>query len=119
MHRLKPENIVSFHHLLGCEVTSVSVGQFQLSFSLHPDSIISVEEKCVLLDFENNPIDVWDEGRRTDHFCAFIDLLGATVAEVSVENAVTLRLRFVDGRRLLLLAESEQYESFSVDGAVI
>ena len=54
-------------------------------------------------DAHGNVADVWEEQQRSPKFCAFVDLLGATVSEVLIENDTTLRLRFTDGRELSCL----------------
>jgi hypothetical protein len=62
--------------------------------------------------------DTWEDGNRSDRFL-FADLLGATVADVVIENPKTLRLQFADGRRLVIYDTSDQYESFSVDNMFV
>jgi hypothetical protein len=64
-------------------------------------------------------VDVWQGGRRSQKFCVFIDLLGAVVADLSIDNPNALRLRFADGRQLLLVDDSEQYESFAIDDVIV
>ena len=58
-------------------------------------------------------------GQRSPQFCAFVDLLGATVTDISIENTATLRLIFADGRQLVLFDASQQYESFQIDDLIV
>lgn len=119
MYGLDPANIGRFAHLRGGEVQQVCVGAFDLQFHLHPSGNISIWAKCELRDSDGAVADVWDGEKRSSKFCAFIDLLGATVADVSIDNSTTFRLRFADGRQLLLFDDSQQYESFSIDGVIV
>ena len=119
MYGLDPANIERFTHLRGGEVQQVCVSAFELQFELYPKGHISVWAKCELREAHGDVADVWDGKQRSPSFCAFIDLLGATVSEVSIDNATTLRLRFVDGRQLVLFDDSQQYESFQVDEVVV
>jgi hypothetical protein len=119
MYGLDPANIERFTHLRGGEVEQICVGKFDLQFHLHPKGNISVWAMCELRDARGNLADVWEEQQRSPRFCAFIDLLGAVVSDVSIENATALRLHFVDGRQLVLLDVSQQHESFQVDDVIV
>ncbi len=119
MYGLTPDSIERFAYLRGGEVQQVCVGKFDLQFDLHPRARLSVWRRCELVDARGDVVDVWQEGRRSERFCAFVDLLGAVVADVSIDIPNALRIRFVDGRHLLLLDDSKQYESFSVDDVIV
>ena len=119
MYGLDPNKIDSFTHVCGNEVVQVCVGRFDLQYHLNPMGHISIWGRCELRDTESKLVDVWQGDRRSSGFSAFIDLLGAVVSEVVIDNPSTLRLQFVDGRQLLLFDESPQYESFSVNGIVV
>lgn len=118
MYGLDPANIERFAYLRSGELIQVCVGVHDLQFHLHPKGHISVWARCEVLNADGSVADVWGEQRSTG-FCAFIDLLGGTVSDVSVDDRTTLRLRFVDGRQLVLFDDSEQYESFSVDDIIV
>lgn len=119
MYGLDPENVDLFAYLRGGEVQQVCVGTWDLQFKLHPVGHISVWARCELRDAHGDVADVWDGEQRSQKFCAFIDLLGATVSDVSIDSDTTLRLRFVDGRQLVLFDDSQQYESFRVDDVIV
>ncbi len=116
MYGLDPANIERFAHLRGGEVQQVCVGK-----SVSPAS------KGKHLDLgqmriaraSGNVADVWEEQQRSPKFCAFVDLLGATVLDVFIDDNTTLRFRFTDGRELVLLDISKQYESFQVDDVIV
>ena len=57
-------------------------------------------------------------GGRSPGFGAFVDLLGAVVAEVFVDDAVTFRI-FGDGRQFRVFDVFEQYESFQIDEVIV
>jgi hypothetical protein len=118
MYGVDPANVEQFANLRGGEVEQVCVGKFDLQFHLHPKGNTSVWARCELQDAQGNVVDVWEE-KRSSQFCEFIDLLGAIVSDVLIDNNTTLRLRFADGRQLVLLDVSEQCESFQVDDVVV
>jgi hypothetical protein len=72
-----------------------------------------------LRDARGDVTDVWEEQQRSPRFCAFIDLLGAIVSDVSIDNDTTLRMHFVDGRQLVLTDVSQQFESFQIDDVIV
>ncbi len=118
MYRLPTDAAERLSYLKGAEVEQVCVGKFDLQFHLHPRGKVSVWSRCELLSPDGNALDTWDVGRRTDRFL-FAELLGGTVADILVEDARTLTLRFADGRRLAIHDTSDQYESFSVDDVYV
>lgn len=118
MYGLNPDNIEQLSRLKGGEVQQVCVGKFDLQFHLHPTGNISIWSRCELLNANGSVIDTWYDGSRSANF-QFADLLGANVADVSIDDATTLRLQFTDGRQLLIFDTSEQYESFSIDNVIV
>ena len=118
MYRLNPDTGERLAYLRASEIEQVCVGKYDLQFRLHPRGHVRVWARCELIENDGSVADVWQEDRRSPTF-RFLDLLGATVASVAVDSETTLRLRFEDGRQLLLIDVSEQYESFSVDDLIV
>jgi len=118
VYGLKAGDIQYLERLKGGEVEQVCVGKYDLQFHLHPQVRLSIQSRCELVAANGTRIDLWEDGIRSDNF-RFTDLLGGIVVDVFIDNSTTLRLRFKDGRQLLVYDTSTQYESFSVDNMYV
>jgi hypothetical protein len=118
MYRLSPTASEDFAYLKGGEVEQVCVGKYDLQLHLHPRGHISIWSTCTLLAASGATMDTWVDGVRSDRFL-FCDLIGCTVSDVLVTDERTLVLKFTDGRSLVLLDTSDQYESFSVGNFIV
>jgi hypothetical protein len=89
--------------------------EFRMTPLPDPREQATASARCELIDPHGSDAGVWERDYRPPRFCSFINLLGATVSDVFIDDASTLRLRFADGRQLLLVDESVEEESFRVD----
>jgi len=100
--------------LLGCTVTFVGFGQYQvqLAFSGDIDCSISIEGDYRVSDLESAPI------RHTDAVggaTALLRLLGRTVDSANVPEDGTVRMVFDDGSVVEVLDSSANYESYQLN----
>ena len=93
--------------LLGGTVIQVCLGQYQTQVRLE-DAVILIECKHTLVTAEGTT--VWDRGAFPSE--GLSRLLGQTVSQASVLDERTLELTFSAGDRLLLVDDSDQFESF-------
>ena len=113
MYGLKPVDLTYLQSLRGAEVIQVCVGGHDLQFHFHPTNNISVTGRCELLDHDGRMIDVWEDGRRSETF-RFLELLGQTATDVTIDTPRSFKVTFGDGCTLRVVDDSDQYESFSV-----
>ena len=120
MYGLKPEHIKNLEHLCGQDLIQVAIGEYQLQFATGParGGGISVEGRCELADAAGTMLDVWDRGKRSASF-RFLELLGKTIKDVSIDSPKSFVMTFDDGRSLRFVDNSDKYESFSVGGLYV
>src|SRR4051794_37779063 len=115
MYGLKSEDLQLLQTLEGKEITLVSVGQYDLHFNFHPEGVISIEGRCEMLDENGSLIDAWDRGQRSESFRLF-DLLGQPIIKVEIDSPRSFTAFLKNQRKLRVIDNSDQYESFSFDG---
>ena len=118
VYGLNPADITHLSHLQHSKVIQIGVGEYDLQFQFHPSGNISVEGRCEMLDNAAQVIDVWENGTRSAVF-RFLELLGQTVIEVTIDSPKSFKLLFSNGQSLRVVDNSEQYESFSVGGLFV
>lgn len=118
MHGLKSEDLRHLLPLRKAELTYVGVGEFQIDFVFSPENCLSIEGRCELKDEVGKLVDMWEGGKRSDHF-RFFDLLGRTIAEIAIDSDKSFVATFDTGWQLRVVDNSDQYESFSVNGLYV
>ena len=118
MYGLKPDDIQHLAPLKDAVLIQICVGEHQLLFHFQPERTVSIESCCELLNESGALIDAWEGGKRSDRF-QFLELLGRTAMEVVIDSPKSFKLRFSGGRSLRVIDNSEQFESFSVDGLFV
>lgn len=109
MYGLEEATDMSF--LRGRELIQIAVGLYQVIFAFDEQVTISVEGSYEL--HNEASISIWTPGA-TQAAAAALSLLGATIANVRGEANGTLTLTFSEGRSLVILDSSKNYESYQI-----
>jgi hypothetical protein len=112
-----PANLdLTFLH--GAELIQVCLGSYQLQFQFHPTGSIYVEGDWELRDGKGEVIDrSHEEGERPPY--QLHRLLSRRVTDTEVSAPKSIAIMFETGYILRLFDNSEQYESFQIQGFVI
>ena len=101
-------------YLVGRELIQLCIGQFELQFNFHPASNFTVFHK---LQLRGSVDEKWEHGQVPEN-TALSKLLGQRVAEVTIEAADGLCIRFLSGDTIEVFTQSD-YESYTLDGVVV
>src|SRR5262245_43560803 len=115
---LKPEEITHLKTLEGKELIQICVGQHDLQFRFHSHGTLTVLGRCELLDEIGCVADVWGTDDRSERF-RFLELLSQPVINVEIDSTKSFTALFGNRCKLRVIDDSEQYESFSVDGLCV
>ena len=118
MYGLKLEDISKLNQLCNCQLFELGVGEYVLQFRFEPQGNISVESHCELIDSVGKILDSWSRGKRSSNFL-FVDLVGQTIRSFEIDTPKSFIATFSDGKKLRVLDDSEQYESFAVNDLVV
>jgi hypothetical protein len=105
-------------YLHGATLIQVCLGEYQLQFHFHPKGSISVEGRWELHDAAGELIDRLYDGMERPAY-QLHRLLGQAVVGTEVAAPVSCALRFQKGEVLRLFDDSQQYESFQIDGVIV
>ena len=105
-------------YLHGAELIQVCLGVHQVQFHFHPRGILSVEGEWELRAADDSELDRSEPPPRTRPF-ELHRLLGPKVTDTVLAPPNWLAIRFERGELLRVFDDSEQYESFNIDGMYV
>ena len=111
----KDLNIAYLH---GATLIQVCLGEYQLQFHFHPQGAISVEGRWELRDAVGGLLDRSYGGEERPPY-QLHRLLGQKVVGTQVSAPESCAVEFEKGEVLRFFDDSQQFESFQIDGVIV
>ena len=110
MYRVENEN--AFKFLIGKELEFLIYGPYTVTLQFQEGHKIAAERKLHLIELDGSSVVM------TCHQIAscgrLLQLIGTIITNITIEDTDKLYLHFSNGQKLLLIDDSDRYESFNI-----